>query len=191
MKQAQNARKQRGRSTQRKGGRNSGSGPGNRSENKVRGNPKQLLEKYKTQARDALQSGDRVTAEYYLQFADHYQRVLNDMQAKREQNSGDDQDGQNRRGRGRGRDRGGRPAQDNNTSTNAAEAEANQPEESETQTDPSEAAQPAEVHPELNLDGGEADDKPKRRAPRRRRPVKSAEEASADAPSAPEGGEAE
>lgn len=80
MKQAQNARnKQRGRSPSRKGGGKS-SGPGNtRSEPRVRGNPKQLLEKYKNQAREARQSGDRVMAEYYYQFADHYQRVLNDM----------------------------------------------------------------------------------------------------------------
>ncbi|WP_420430048.1 DUF4167 domain-containing protein [Kordiimonas sp.] len=80
MKQAQNARnKQRGRSPSRKGGGKS-SGPGNtRSEPRVRGNPKQLLEKYKNQAREARQAGDRVTAEYYYQFADHYQRIMNDM----------------------------------------------------------------------------------------------------------------
>lgn len=51
---------------------------GNRMEIRVRGNAHQLLEKYKTLARDAAQQGDRVTAEYYLQYADHYYRVLND-----------------------------------------------------------------------------------------------------------------
>lgn len=79
MKQAQNARKQRGRSPSRKGGGKSGSQGNTRNEPKVRGNPKQLLEKYKNQAREAKQAGDRVTAEYYYQFADHYQRVLNEM----------------------------------------------------------------------------------------------------------------
>lgn len=80
MKQAQNARKQRGRSPSRKGGGGKPGGQGNsRNEPKVRGNPKQLLEKYKTQAREAKQAGDRVMAEYYYQFADHYQRVLNEL----------------------------------------------------------------------------------------------------------------
>src|SRR3546814_5459206 len=36
----------------------------------------QLLEKYKNLARDAQTQGDRVNTEYYLQFADHYFRVL-------------------------------------------------------------------------------------------------------------------
>lgn len=78
MKQAQNARKQRGRPAQRKGGRSNNNG-GNRFDNRARGNPKQLLEKYKTQARDMLQAGDRVNAEYFLQFADHYQRLVNEQ----------------------------------------------------------------------------------------------------------------
>jgi len=92
MKQAQNARKQRGRPAPRNGGRNSGGGgAGNNSENRSRGNPKQLLEKYKTQARDSLQAGDRVTAEYYFQFADHYQRVVNESQGGRDQSSNRDQ----------------------------------------------------------------------------------------------------
>ena len=51
---------------------------GNRMDVRVRGNAHQLLEKYKTLARDAAQQGDRVSAEYYLQYADHYYRVLND-----------------------------------------------------------------------------------------------------------------
>lgn len=76
MKQAQNARKGRSRSPVRKQGKGS---DGNRVEIKVKGNPKQLLEKYKNQAREATQAGDRVLAETYYQFADHYQRVLNEM----------------------------------------------------------------------------------------------------------------
>ncbi|PCI60674.1 MAG: hypothetical protein COB37_09345, partial [Kordiimonadales bacterium] len=82
MKNAQNARKQRGRPSPRKAGRSGGGrdGAGNRNDNRSRGNPKQLLEKYKTQARDALQSGDPVNAEYYFQFADPYQRIVNDKQ---------------------------------------------------------------------------------------------------------------
>src|SRR3546814_7881165 len=43
------------------------------------------LEKYKNLARDAQTQGDRVTAEYYLQFADHYFRVLNEHRARQEE----------------------------------------------------------------------------------------------------------
>jgi hypothetical protein len=58
---------------------------GNRLENRVRGNASQLLEKYKQLARDAHQGGDRVAAEYYLQYADHYFRVLNDSRIRQEE----------------------------------------------------------------------------------------------------------
>jgi hypothetical protein len=57
----------------------------NRLEVRVRGNAHQLLEKYKVMARDAHQAGDRVAAEYYLQHADHYFRVLNDSRIRGEE----------------------------------------------------------------------------------------------------------
>jgi len=40
-----------------------------------RSNPRQLIEKYKTLAREAASMGDRVEAERYYQLADHYYRV--------------------------------------------------------------------------------------------------------------------
>jgi hypothetical protein len=58
---------------------------GNRNEVRVRGNAHQLLEKYKQLARDASMQGDRVSAEYYLQYADHYYRVLNEFRARQEE----------------------------------------------------------------------------------------------------------
>ena len=59
---------------------------GNRGgDNRGRGNAAQMLEKYKTLARDATQSGDRITAEYYLQFADHYFRVLSENRPRFEE----------------------------------------------------------------------------------------------------------
>ena len=58
------------------GGRNLGGQPGNRQDNRQRGNAAQLLEKYKSMARDAQLAGDRVQTEYFLQYADHYFRVL-------------------------------------------------------------------------------------------------------------------
>ncbi len=69
------------------GGRAPGAGPsmGNRQDNRQRGNAAQLLEKYRGLARDAQMAGDRVQSEYYLQFADHYFRVLNENRARFEE----------------------------------------------------------------------------------------------------------
>src|SRR6195952_4644649 len=69
------AGRRRGRGGQRQGG-NPNAGNGNRIDNRARGNAAQLLEKYKALASDAQRQGDRGNAEYYLQFADHYFRVL-------------------------------------------------------------------------------------------------------------------
>ena len=71
--------RRRGRGGQRQ---NIGGQPGNRQDNRQRGNAAQLLEKYKSMARDAQLSGDRVQTEYYLQFADHYFRVLSENQRR-------------------------------------------------------------------------------------------------------------
>ena len=81
--------------TNRQAGRRRGRGGGQRSPNnrdsgnridsRNRGNAAQLLEKYKNMARDAQMAGDRVNAEYYLQFADHYFRVLADNRARQEE----------------------------------------------------------------------------------------------------------
>jgi hypothetical protein len=67
------------------GGRNLGGQPGNRQDNRQRGNAAQLLEKYKSMARDTQLAGDRVQTEYYLQFADHYFRVLSESRSRFEE----------------------------------------------------------------------------------------------------------
>jgi hypothetical protein len=79
--------RQSGRRRGRGGGRPQGGtpNPGNRQDNRQRGNAAQLLEKYKGLARDAQMQGDRVQTEYYLQFADHYYRVLNESRARFEE----------------------------------------------------------------------------------------------------------
>jgi hypothetical protein len=59
-----------------------GGGGGNRQDNRQRGNAAQLLEKYKSLARDAQLGGDRVQTEYYLQYADHYFRVLSESRSR-------------------------------------------------------------------------------------------------------------
>jgi hypothetical protein len=63
-------------------GQNLGGQPGNRQDNRQRGNAAQLLEKYKSMARDAQLAGDRVQTEYFLQYADHYFRVLGESRAR-------------------------------------------------------------------------------------------------------------
>lgn len=72
--------RRRGRGGQR--GQNLGGQPGNRQDNRQRGNAAQLHEKYKSLARDAQLAGDRVQTEYYLQYADHYFRILSENRAR-------------------------------------------------------------------------------------------------------------
>ncbi len=57
---------------------------GNRIDSRQRGNAHQLHEKYKALARDAQMQGDRVQAEYYLQFADHYFRLLAEQRGRQD-----------------------------------------------------------------------------------------------------------
>jgi hypothetical protein len=80
-----------GQGPQRIGGQSGG----NRQDNRQRGNAAQLLEKYKSLARDAQLAGDRVQTEYFLQYADHYYRVLGESRARFEEQRrqrGDDSD---------------------------------------------------------------------------------------------------
>ena len=45
---------------------------------KSRGHITRTLERYMSMAQDANSNGDRIVAENYFQFAEHYQRLLND-----------------------------------------------------------------------------------------------------------------
>lgn len=88
---------QSGRRRGRGGGRpaQSGSRPmesGNRNDARIRGNAQQLLEKYKSLARDATSAGDRILAEYYMQHADHYYRVLAEFRSRYEDTRSRDRD---------------------------------------------------------------------------------------------------
>ena len=85
--------RQAGRRRGRGGNNNNNNGPrqgggggrpdnGNRIDSRARGNANQLYEKYKNLASDAQRQGDRVNTEYYLQFADHYFRVLSDQRGR-------------------------------------------------------------------------------------------------------------
>ena len=76
---------------------------------RVRGTAQQLFEKYLQLGRDATSGGDRVMAEGYLQYAEHYFRVLNLMnQAAAQQGQGGGQgNGQGGSGQLNGHQNGG------------------------------------------------------------------------------------
>lgn len=67
------------------GGGRGGVDQANRIDSRARGNGAQMIEKYRNLARDAQLAGDRVQTEYYLQFADHYFRVVSDFRARQEE----------------------------------------------------------------------------------------------------------
>lgn len=76
-----NSNRRRGRNNRGQGGGNQG----NRIDSRARGNAPQMLEKYKKLAHDASLNGDRVQTEYYLQFADHYFRVIADTRSQKDE----------------------------------------------------------------------------------------------------------
>ncbi|HYD23587.1 MAG TPA: DUF4167 domain-containing protein [Croceibacterium sp.] len=82
MNQNRNQNRRRGRGSNRGG--QGGGNQGNRIDSRARGNAPQLLEKYKKLAHDASLNGDRVQTEYYLQYADHYFRVVADSRTQRD-----------------------------------------------------------------------------------------------------------
>jgi hypothetical protein len=100
MRQPQNAK--RGRSRGRRGNNNSGhnyvpnrntSYESNGPDVKLRGNAQQLHEKYMALAHDASTSGERIPAEAFTQFADHYfrlhQAAVGVAETKRQQDNAD------------------------------------------------------------------------------------------------------
>ena len=116
MNNNRNNNRRRGRGNRNQGGGGGGGGNQlNRIDSRARGNAPQMLDKYKKLAQDAQHNGDRVQAEYYLQYADHYFRVIADNKARQDEQrakrnedreqSGDDndEDGDDRRRQSRGR----------------------------------------------------------------------------------------
>lgn len=106
-----NSNRRRGRSNNRSNNNRSGFDSQNRIDNRARGNASQMLDKYKKLAADALHNDDRVNAEYYHQFADHYFRVLADYRSRQEAKQedrrpqrDDNRDNDNRDGENRDRE---------------------------------------------------------------------------------------
>lgn len=164
-----NRRRGRGNNRNQGGGNNA-----NRIDSRARGNAPQLLDKYKKLAQDAQHNGDRVQAEYYLQFADHYFRVIADNKSRQDEQRGprgdrderNDEDGaeddgddrrQNRRPRNRDDDRGDN-RNDNRGRRQRHDAD-NDGEDSDNEFEPAD-------NPFTRKD---EDQPPKRRAPRKPR----------------------
>lgn len=93
MRQQNNGRRRQNRGPNRRNF-NSGYYSGNLNKNTVidsagplgrqRGSVSQLSEKYVSLASDALSSDDRILAESFLQFADHYYRIQKDIEINNE-----------------------------------------------------------------------------------------------------------
>ena len=73
-------------------------------EGKVRGTPQQIIDKYNQLARDAHLSNDRVAAENFQQHAEHYTRMLSQAQREMDQRR-EQQEAQQQQRRDRNQDR--------------------------------------------------------------------------------------
>ena len=179
------------RNNRRRGRGNRGNQGGNnqnRIDSRARGNAPQLLDKYKKLAQDAQHNGDRVQAEYYLQFADHYFRVIADNKARQDEarakrneergannDDSDEDDGEGRR-RGNRRGRGRRDQQEGDAQEEAVTAENSQGEtgvEGEPVSADEENAKPKRRARKPRDEGG--DEAPRKRT--RRKKVEDAGEA--------------
>ncbi len=67
---------------------------------RIRGTAQQLFEKYLQLGRDATGSGDRVMAESYFQYAEHYFRILNAINQASQQNANQGNGQQHQGGQG-------------------------------------------------------------------------------------------
>ena len=185
-----------------RGNRNQGGGGGNqanRIDSRARGNAPQLLDKYKKLAEDAHRNGDRVQAEYYLQFADHYFRVIADNRARQDEQRGDqrsgrrddreqddfdsdfDDDGEDRR-RFESRDREDRGRDNRERDTRRERPRQDKPRDDGRDEDGERAPDPA-FEPEDNPFVREARDNRERAEPREERPRRRAPRPRRDAAS--------
>jgi hypothetical protein len=79
MRQGSNGRRPRGRPQRKQhgGAPRHGNFDSSGPEGRIRGNAHQVYEKYIGLARDATSAGDRIAAETYYQYAEHYYRIVN------------------------------------------------------------------------------------------------------------------
>ena len=169
------AGRRRGRNNNNNRNQNNRGGGGidrdNRIDNRARGNAAQMLDKYKKMAQDAQVNGDRVNAEYYHQFADHYFRVNADSQARREEQrlAREEARGEQRGQEGEdGNDRQNRPprdrqqrdnrAQDDNRQDSGAKASSNNEDGAQVEVEkkPVRARRPRKPAAEISEANGES-----------------------------------
>ena len=65
------------------------------SKNRNKGNISQQYNKYLKLAKDTFSSGDRIQAEYYYQFTDHYYRIMVELGINIDENANFDEQKQN------------------------------------------------------------------------------------------------
>tara|TARA_B100000401_G_scaffold193127_1_gene130184 strand:- start:1618 stop:1956 length:339 start_codon:yes stop_codon:yes gene_type:complete len=70
----------RSRPFKRSNNRNNDNFANGNNNTRVRGNLSTVLEKYKVLAKDATAAGDYISAENFMQHAEHYSRLLNERQ---------------------------------------------------------------------------------------------------------------
>ena len=123
MRQGSNSgRRPRGRTNRKQHGGGGGGQPrthtfdSNGPDGRVRGNARQVYEKYLTLARDASSAGDRIAAEAYYQYAEHYFRILNDSTDPQSQRRNEERQAHfNGNGEGYGHDDGQSPVPNGKT----------------------------------------------------------------------------
>jgi len=183
-----------------RGNRNNQGGGGNqlnRIDSRARGNAPQLLDKYKKLAQDAQHNGDRVQAEYYLQFADHYFRVIADNKARQDEarakrNEGREpsdeegegsEDGDNRRNEGRseGRNEGRGDNRRGNTRRNRGRRDDAHDEHSDNGS----SGDVVSDEGEMGVEGEAIDSEGEAPKPKRRARKPKADDADGDAPRKP------
>ncbi len=176
MRQGQNPKRSRGRGRKPQNtlSRNMES---NGPDVKIRGTAVHIFEKYQALARDAQTSGDRIGAESYFQYAEHYHRLIVAAQAQQEQHRQENQPRHNGNGRddqdNDGDDNGAERSARGNPAVDRSNGSADEPSDNGNDADENVDA-PAAQSSAADASGDEGEEKPapRRRAPRRRRTPK-------------------
>ncbi|MCC5995161.1 MAG: DUF4167 domain-containing protein [Oceanicaulis sp.] len=134
---------------------------------KIRGNAQHIYEKYLQLARDASSSGDRVMAENYFQHAEHYLRIVQLSQPRREETDGDD-DRQN--DRQQGGQQGHRQDQSRPDQSRSDQSRSDQPRADGDAQRARGNGHDGETGQASGDEDGEAGGRPRRQRTRRRRP---------------------
>jgi len=122
---------------------------------KIRGTAAHIAEKYMSLARDALASGDLVTAESYLQHAEHYNRIIMAAQSQMSPQPGQHQPGGPNGGGGYRQPRyNAENANAENANAESANAEAADAEGANAESANAESANTESANAESANDGG-------------------------------------